>query len=131
MTSSARRSHSYFEGVMIFQRGGSMLAPGPAPPGPNDGLRRPTTAIGLLGEMQEGIEVLQAEVPVPVHRMPVRRDLPGPVPVAEGVRGDAEVFGGLGDPQVVPQLGHAPASTSSADHCSTLPDFTRIASMME
>ena len=87
--------------------------------------------IGLLGLMQEGIEVLLAEEAVAVDRMAVRRDLAGPLPVAEGVGGDAEVFGGLGDPQVVPQLGHAPASTSSDDHSSTLPDFARVASMME
>jgi hypothetical protein len=65
-----------------------MLALGPAPPGSNDGQRRATPSIGLLGLMQQGIEVLLAEEPVAVHRMPVRKVPPRPLPVAEGVRAE-------------------------------------------
>src|SRR4051794_23177595 len=111
MKSSARRSHSNFEGVMIFQRGDSMFALCPPPPGHKDGLLDRIPGCGPIDLAQERIEVLLAEEPVAVHRMPLRQDFPRPFPVAEGVRGDPEVLGGLGDPQEVPQLGHATAST--------------------
>src|SRR4051794_13864786 len=110
MKSSPRRSHSYWEGVMMFQRGGSMF--GLHPPA----FRRARESdLHLppwhsLDPPEHGVEVAPPEQPVAIHRMPVGHDLAGPLPIAEGVRRDAEILGGLRDAQKVPQLGHPMAS---------------------
>src|SRR5438876_778556 len=46
--------------------------------------------------------------------MPVRHDLVRPLPVPQRVRRDAEVIGGIGNSQVVPELDHATASTRAS-----------------
>src|SRR6185312_8738378 len=43
---------------------------------------------------EDGFQVRAAIEPVSVHGVPVRLELPGPVPVAQGGRADAEQFGG-------------------------------------
>ena len=68
-----------------------------------------------LNLTQQRIEILLPEEAVSVHRMAMSSDLPRPLPIAEGVRRNAEVVGCLGDPEIIPQLGHATVSTS-IDH---------------
>ena len=64
---------------------------------------------------QQGIEILPPKEAVSVHRMAMSSDLPRSLPIAEGVRRNPEVVGCLGDPEIIPQLGHTTASTS-IDH---------------
>jgi hypothetical protein len=115
MKSSPRRSHSNFEGVMIFQRGDSILSFDSPQLDRHYGLLVSTHACRPLNLTQQRIEILLPKEAVSVHRMAMSSDLPRSLPIAEGVRRNAEVVGCLGDPEIIPQLGHTTASTS-IDH---------------
>src|SRR5581483_3158540 len=130
MKSRPRRSHSYWEGVMMFQRGGSIRPLQPTPSARRFASFARSLPCWALCEPQQGIEVFLPKKPVAVDRMPVCDDLACPLPVAQRVRRDAEVVGGVRNSQVVTQLDHALASTSAASvihACSTLPKSVRVA----
>ena len=65
-----------------------------------------------LNLTQQGIEILPPKEAVSVHRMAMSSDLPRSLPIAEGVRRNPKVIGCLGDPEIIPQLGHTTVSTS-------------------
>src|SRR5947199_10337277 len=115
---------------MMFQRGGSMRPLQAAP-----SARRPASSSRPLTwwafrEPQQGIEVFPPKKAVVVDGMPVCYDLACSLPIPQCVRRDAEVVGGVGNSQIVPQLDHATASTraTSVVHVwSTLPKSARVA----
>jgi hypothetical protein len=83
--------------------------------GRHDGLLVPTHAGSPLNLTQQQIEILWPKETVSVHRMAMSRDLPRSLPVAKGIRRNPEVVGRLGDPEIIPQLGHSTVS-ASIDH---------------
>ena len=85
MKSSARRSHSYFEGVMIFQRGDSMLSFDPTPPDRDHELLGFNPVRRPLHLRQQAIEILLPNQAILIHRMPVGNDPSRPLPTAESV----------------------------------------------
>src|SRR4051794_3215603 len=120
MKSRPRRSHSYCEGVMMFQRGGSMRSFPPPALGQRSASFPGSLPFGSLHLLQQGVKILPAKQPVAVHWMAVRHDFARLFPVAKCVRGHAEVVSGFRDAQVIPQLGHLTASQSDVQAWSTL-----------
>src|SRR6516165_10250835 len=101
MKSSLRRSHSNFDGVMIFQRGDSIIGSEPRALG-----SRWLPLWTFLGSrfhlLQQAVKLLLPEEAVAVHGMAVGSDLPRTLPVAQCVRRHAQVVSGIGDSQKVP-----------------------------
>src|SRR3954469_15800382 len=105
MKSNPRRSHSNFEGVMIFQRGDSIFGSEPPPLG----IQRSSLRSFLWSRfdfLQQAVEFFLPEQAVAVYWMAMGSYLPRTLPVAQRVRRHTQVVSGIGDPQKVSQLGH-------------------------
>src|ERR1700677_590659 len=90
---------------MMFQRGGSMNSPTD-----NRKIFNCSTSRRLPGQffylLEQRIKVFSLEKAITAHRMAHGLDLACVLPVAKGIRGNAQIFSGIGYSEVFPQLLH-------------------------
>ena len=104
---------SYCDGVMIFQRGDSMRHLLPTATRLHAAHHFALRCRGGRSSfLQHRIEVFPAKQTIVVHRMAMSSDLSCRFPVPKRIRRHAEVVGRLGDPEIIPQLGHTTVSPS-------------------